>query len=95
MEGAPPPGPETRTLSQWSERLRGDRAAQDDFLAWVGRREMELVARVFSSEALDLEALAQARGAKKVLDELRRCATMQDREELANARYRAGVEPSE
>ena len=81
-------------MSLWSERLRSDRASLDDFLAWIDRRQEEVARQVWSLDGPP-EALMAARGAKKVLDDLRRCATMQDREEQANARFRSAVGPGD
>lgn len=74
-------------LSLWRDRLTSDRPARDDFVAWIGARRAAVVEGVFSGKL----ALDEARGAKNLLDELERYATMNDREERANERFNAGT----
>ncbi len=77
-------------MPQWSDSLERDPAALADFLAWLDKRRKEAITAGFDN-ATDMIQVAEARGAKKVLDELERCANMNARERRANHGYESSV----
>ena len=78
----------------WHEYLATNQEALADLLAWIAKRDIEIVRKVFApGPPPSPEVLSEARGAKKVLDELAQSATMMAREEQANARHRRNSGP--
>ena len=71
----------------WSDRVAQESATLDDFLAWIDAKRTRLAEDVFERRV----SLDEAIGAKKILDELTRCATMNSREEQANVEYQRAV----
>lgn len=76
----------------WADRIAEDSGVLGDFLVWIEARRRQETARY--DTAKDMLEVAEARGAKKLLDELERYATMNRREEQVNARFQRDLERS-